>query len=129
MLAIQILDYPFNITPAKIALLLFYVRIFTIRRFQICAYIVGFMVLAVGLATFIDAFFECYALMIFKNTRYEAWNHGITSMRTILSVNSLTGLLILILPIPSVWKLHAPRGQKMVLTGIFLLSGMWVIHQ
>ncbi|KAJ6078742.1 hypothetical protein N7467_008495 [Penicillium canescens] len=129
LFAIQVLDYPFNITPAKIALLLFYVRIFTVRKFQLCAYIVGSLVLGVGLATFVDAFFECQNMAILgtKSITNGACVHGTFVFLVLSPLNSLTGLLILVLPIPSVWKLHAPRGQKIALTGIFLLSGIGAI--
>ncbi|KAJ5312309.1 hypothetical protein N7508_003139 [Penicillium antarcticum] len=127
--AIEILDYPFNITPAKIALLIFYVRIFSVRKFQVSAYIVGFLVLGVGLATFIRAFFECRYTSIFGTTSVtnETCFHGVVAFRILSPLNSLTGLLILVLPMPFVWKLHAPRGQKIALTGIFLLSGIGVV--
>ncbi|OQD85045.1 hypothetical protein PENANT_c011G09690 [Penicillium antarcticum] len=102
--AIEILDYPFNITPAKIALLIFYVRIFSVRKFQVSAYIVGFLVLGVGLATFIRAFFECRYTSIFGTTSVtnETCFHGVVAFRILSPLNSLTGLLILVLPMPGV---------------------------
>ncbi|KAJ5747259.1 uncharacterized protein N7511_008955 [Penicillium nucicola] len=127
--AIELLDYPFTTTPAKLALLIFYVRIFTVRKFQVCAYIVGALVLSVGLTTFINAFFECRYATILGTTRITngACIHGPLAFHVLSPLNSLTGVLILVLPIPSVWNLHAPRGQKIALTGIFLLSGIGAI--
>lgn len=44
--------------------------------------------------------------------------------RILIPLNVLSGILILLMPIPAVWKLHAPRGQKLAVTGVFLLGGL-----
>jgi hypothetical protein len=128
MLALQILDYPLCVTPAKLALLLFFTRIFTTRKFRIAAYGVGSLVIAVGVAAFLEAFLQCRPLA-------SAWDDTIPGgtcvsqikvYRVMSPINAFTGLLILLMPIPEVWKLHAPRGQKLALTGVFLLGGLWV---
>ena len=38
-------------------------------------------------------------------------------------VNVTTDVVLLILPIPYVWQLHAPVAQRIVLAGLFLLGG------
>ncbi|KAJ5178057.1 uncharacterized protein N7500_000756 [Penicillium coprophilum] len=43
---LEVLDYPFNLTPVKLAVLLFYLRIFTSRKFRILVYTVGLLALA-----------------------------------------------------------------------------------
>lgn len=126
MLVLQILDYPLCVTAAKLALLLFFARIFTIRKFRIAAYVVGSLVIAVGVAAFLEALLQCRPLAF-------AWDNTIPggtcvsqikAYRVLSTLNAFTGLLILLMPIPHIWKLHAPRGQKLALTGVFILGGL-----
>lgn len=125
------LDLPLTVTPAKMALLLFYVRIFYVRvfstrKFQIIPYTIGALVLGLGITVFFETIFQC-------NPIAYAWDinlHGTcvnqrTFHRAISPINVLTGLMIVALPIPLVWSLHARRGQKVALTGVFLLSGLY----
>ena len=124
-LALEILDFPLTVTPAKISLLLFYVRIFCVSKFRVCAYLVGSFVLALGITVFFEAFFQCSPISYI-------WDKSITGVcvnqptfyRLVSLLNVLTGILILVLPMPLVWRLHVPRGQKIALTGVFLLGGL-----
>ncbi|KAJ5340908.1 hypothetical protein N7541_010032 [Penicillium brevicompactum] len=117
---LQILNYPLSLTSSKLALLLFYTRIFTLRKFRICAYCVGALVLGVGVGALFAAFFQCTPFPYIWNRSIPGgscvWR--ISIYRILSPFNVLTGVLIIILPIPSVWKLHAPRGQKVALTGV-----------
>lgn len=123
---LELLDIPLSITPAKISLLLFYVRIFCVRRFQILVYFVGSVVLAIGITVFFQTIFQCSPVSY-------GWGQGvgpgtcidqITFYRYISPFNVLTGILILVLPLPLVWKLQAPRAQKVALTAVFVLGGL-----
>lgn len=126
LFVLELLDLPLCITPAKISLLLFYVRIFCIRRFQILVYLVGSLVLAIGITVFFQTIFQCSPIPY-------GWDRSvgpgtcidqITFYRYISPFNVLTGILILILPLPLVWKLQAPRAQKVALTAVFVLGGL-----
>lgn len=125
-MAIELLDFPLTITPAKISLLLFYLRIFNVRKFQITTYIVGSLVSAVGITVFFQTIFQCTPVDYGWN---KSSGHGSCINQTIFyraisPVNVLTGLMILLMPLPLIWQLHAPRGQKLALTGVFLLGGL-----
>ncbi|KAJ5628291.1 hypothetical protein N7490_010519 [Penicillium lividum] len=130
---LELLDFPFTVTPAKISLLLFYVRIFYMRilytrKFQIIPYTIGALVLGLGITVFFETIFQCSPIE-------HGWNPNIqgtcvnqsTFYRAISPINVLTGLMLLVLPIPLVWSLHARRVQKVALTGVFLLSGLGTI--
>ncbi|KAJ5082052.1 hypothetical protein N7532_011095 [Penicillium argentinense] len=124
--ALELLDFPFTITPAKISLLLFYLRIFNVRKFQITTYIVGSLVLAVGITVFFGTIFQCTPVDYGwdKSSGSGSCVDQITFYRGVSPVNALTGIMILIMPLPLIWQLHAPRGQKLALTGVFLLGGL-----
>lgn len=126
IVALQVLDYPFTITPAKLALLLFYLRIFTTRKFQILVYVVGSLVLAVGIGALLEDFLQCrpFAYNWDRSIPGGTCIRRLEAYRVFSPLNVLSGLLILVMPIPIVWKLHAPRSQKLALTGVFLLGGL-----
>ncbi|KAJ5806215.1 uncharacterized protein N7503_003817 [Penicillium pulvis] len=131
--ALELLDLPLTVTPAKLALLLFYVRIFYVRifhtrNFQIIPYTIGALVLGLGITVFFQSIFQCNPIeSAWDFSVYGACVNQITFYRVISPINVLTGLMIVALPIPLVWRLHARRGQKVALTGVFLLSGLGTV--
>ncbi|KAF7590962.1 hypothetical protein BBP40_002214 [Aspergillus hancockii] len=129
LVANQILDFPFAVTPAKISILLFYVRIFDTPKFRIMAYAVGFIVVGHGIGVFFAAIFQCSPVQY-------AWDKTIKGgtcfdqqafYRYVSPPNILTDVLILIMPLPFVWKLHTRLTQKLALTGVFLLGGLGTV--
>ncbi|KAL4864475.1 hypothetical protein BDV12DRAFT_201085 [Aspergillus spectabilis] len=129
LVANQILDFPFIVTPAKLSILLFYLRIFDTFNFRILTYIVGFLVLGHGIGVFFAAIFQCSPVQY-------AWDKTIAGgscfdqqafYRYVSPPNILTDLLILIMPLPFVWKLHTRLTQKLALTGVFLLGGLGIV--
>ena len=101
-------------------------RIFKTRKFQIIAYSVGALVLGLGITVFFESIFQCTPIA------YE-WSSNVpngtcinqtTFYRAISPVNVATGLMIIIMPIPFVWRLHAAKSQKIALTCVFFLAGL-----
>ncbi|KZN88292.1 hypothetical protein EN45_068640 [Penicillium chrysogenum] len=125
-LALEILDYPFTITPAKLAVLLFYLRIFTTRKFQILVYIIGSLVLALGVSVLLENFLQCRPFPYIWDRSIPGGTciHPVDAYRVFAPVNVLTGVLILVIPIPAVWNLHVPKAHKVAVTGVFLLGGL-----
>ncbi|KAI2727213.1 hypothetical protein CBS147354_3931 [Penicillium roqueforti] len=125
----QILDFPFTIAPAKVSILLFYVRLFPVRMFRIFAYIVGAIVLGHGLGVLLAAIFQCSPIAY-------TWDRTIAGgscfnqeafYRYVSLPNIMTDVLILVMPLPYVWKLHTRIGQKVALTGVFLLGSLGTV--
>ncbi|KAK4867733.1 hypothetical protein LT330_001243 [Penicillium expansum] len=125
----QILDFPFTIAPAKISILLFYVRIFPVRKFRIFAYILGAVVLGHGIGVLLAAIFQCSPIAY-------AWDKTIVGgscfnqqafFRFVSPPNIITDVLILVMPLPYVWRLHTHIGQKVALTGVFLLGSLGTV--
>ncbi|KAI9675382.1 MAG: hypothetical protein M1817_001286 [Caeruleum heppii] len=108
----------------KISILLFYHRIFTPRYFQRILYGVElFMVLWV-VSGFIVGIFQCVPVHKFWNL--EAPGYCINKPRYYMIegiINIFTDFVILLLPMPLVWKLHITKKQKIALVGVFLLGG------
>ena len=101
-------------------------RIFPVRMFRILAYIVGAIVLGHGIGVLLAAIFQCSPIAY-------TWDRTIVGgscfnqeafYRYVSPPNILTDVLILVMPLPYVWKLHTRVGQKVALTGIFLLGSL-----
>ncbi|KAJ5675817.1 hypothetical protein N7462_008714 [Penicillium macrosclerotiorum] len=128
-IVLEILDFPLTITPAKISLLLFYLRIFYTRKFKVLAYLVGSLVLAIGITVLFESIFQCSPIGY-------GWNKSITHgscidqtvfYQYISPFNVLTGFLILAMPLPLVWRLHAPKMQRLAIIGVFMLGGLGTV--
>ncbi|KAJ5915995.1 hypothetical protein N7504_000010 [Penicillium tannophilum] len=125
----EILDFPFTVTPAKISILLFYIRIFSFRNFRALAYVVAGIVISHGIGVFFAAIFQCSPIAY-------TWNKTIVGgscfdqeafYRYVSPPNIVTDVLILVMPLPYVWKLHTQVGQKVALTGVFLLGSLGTV--
>jgi hypothetical protein len=121
-----LLDFPLTITPAKISLLLFYVRIFYTRKFKFFAYGVGSLVISFGIGMLFQTIFQCSPVDYGwnKTVKHGSCVDAMLVYRIASPINLLTGVLILVMPMPLVWRLHAPRGQKVALTAVFMIGGL-----
>ncbi|PLB44745.1 hypothetical protein P170DRAFT_479293 [Aspergillus steynii IBT 23096] len=125
----QILDFPFTVTPAKISILLFYIRIFNTFKSRMFAYAVGLIVMGHGIGVFFAAIFQCSPVAY-------TWDKTIQGgtcfdqqafYRYVSPPNILTDVVILVMPMPFVWRLHTRMGQKLALTAVFLLGGLGTV--
>ncbi|KAL3429573.1 hypothetical protein BDV09DRAFT_190025 [Aspergillus tetrazonus] len=129
LFANQILDFPFTVTPAKLSILLFYLRIFQTRTFRILSYTTGFLVLGHGIGVFFASIFQCSPVQY-------TWNKEIPGgscfnqqafYRYVSPPNIFTDLIILVMPMPVVWRLQTRITQKLAITGVFLLGGLGLV--
>ena len=116
--------YGLSIALSKCAILLLYIRVFTKsnKRFTFSVYIIGSVVIATGLANTFGAIFQC------SPVAYE-WNRSISGGKCIDEVtfarymtipNVVTGVIMLIMPLPLSWKLNLDISEKIALTATFL---------
>ena len=109
----------------KLSLLLLYKRIFVTtmhRKFTIVLYGMGSFVLIYGTVFLFLSIFICTPISSFW-TIQEGWcfdEWGYTLSYSV--VNIITDFTIWALPIPLVWSLYLPKGQKIGLSLVFLLG-------
>ncbi|KAL4737912.1 hypothetical protein BDV11DRAFT_190637 [Aspergillus similis] len=129
LLANQILDFPFTVTLAKLSILLFYLRVFQTSSFKILTYTIGFLVLGHGIGVFFAAVFQCSPVQY-------TWDKEIPGgscfnqqafYRYVSPPNIFTDFVILVMPMPVVWRLQTRLTQKLALTGVFLLGGLGLV--
>ena len=109
----------------KMSIILFYRRVFPVRRFRLVADVSIGLVIAWGLATVLAAVLQCRPL-------HALWDKSINGhcdddLKYVVGVQGANiGLdfLILFLPMPMVWGLHRPRQEKIALFLVFLLGGL-----
>jgi len=145
-LIVMILEHPQNAVPfakgilaaevfynpatfcTKTAILLLYHRIFPSQTFKRICWGVGIFVFCYSLTALMTNIFQCVPV--------EAdWNPALTprcvnldlELILVSSINVITDAVILCLPMPYVWRLHATRSKKLTLTGIFLLGSFVVV--
>ncbi|KAL4733794.1 hypothetical protein BDV11DRAFT_213429 [Aspergillus similis] len=128
LFASQIICYPVIVTFAKLSILLFYTRIFRTSQFQILSYAVGFIVVGTGIGVLFAAIFQCSPVPL-------AWNVSLRGscinqqafFRYVSIPQIFTDSVILVMPLPYVWKLHTRLTNKLALTGVFLLGGLELV--
>ncbi|KAF4978535.1 hypothetical protein FZEAL_5107 [Fusarium zealandicum] len=121
---VSVLFYMMALFWAKMAFLLNYYRIMSVSNMR--NVVLGSIVL-VGLwggSQFIMRFVQCIPLKAVWDPRVEAkCIPNETALWYINGViNIVSDIAILVLPLPVVWKLNLPRGQKLILSGIFGLG-------
>lgn len=109
----------------KISILCLYLRIFVTRRFrQICWGGIIFLS-CMGTANVLVTMFSCHPIRSFFdatvpgtciNTVHFYWATAI--------LNVLTDVFILVLPMPTVWKMQATVQRKLAISLVFVLGGL-----
>lgn len=119
---IQIL-FASAISITRLSLLVFYHRIFPVKRFRIVASITGCIMICWWISFIFAIIFSCYPV-----TSY--WDKAIvghcvnehTLSWGITGTELATNIIMLVLPIPWLWKLRLDLSKKLALIGIFALG-------
>ncbi|CAF9942279.1 hypothetical protein IMSHALPRED_003450 [Imshaugia aleurites] len=109
----------------KISILLFYRRLFPVRRLLVASSIIGAIVLAWYIAVEITAISQCLPIRYY----WQRVGHGHCIQTTnfyitLAALNLATDVAVLILPIPVIWQLQIRKSKKLSLSVIFLLGSM-----
>lgn len=122
------------IAMVKFSILLFYAPIFTEHTakmptqiwFQRALYIMGAITLLWWISCQFIVIFECAPIHYFWN-RKPVTGHCLDVQIFFHSraiPNIITDLVLLILPLPLIWRLRLPIEQKAALSGVFLLGSL-----
>lgn len=127
MLYVADILYTLSLVAIKISILQLYRSIFPGRGFTITTSVVGAGVIAWGIAVILVSVFQC-------NPVRGAWDLTVPAtcitLPTFYLANAVPNItmdvIILALPIPNVWTLQMSIRQKYVVSGLFLLGGLYV---
>ncbi|MCJ1352543.1 MAG: hypothetical protein MMC33_002527 [Icmadophila ericetorum] len=120
--------YIFAIAFIKWSILLFYRRIFSVSGTKVPLLVIGVIVLCWSIASILASILSCVPVAGFWDKASPS--KCINTTRFFLGVaipNITTDLVILIFPLPMIWKLRMAKSQKVALMGVFTLGGFVVI--
>ncbi|KAI4131128.1 MAG: hypothetical protein LQ341_006387 [Variospora aurantia] len=122
--------YGASVALSKVAILLLYLRVFTTstKKFVVATYVIGAVVVSIGIATVAGSILNCTPMA-------RNWDNNIPGRcidelkfaRYTAIPNVFTGIAMLILPLPMVWRLNIEIQQKIALTATFLHGIMSVL--
>lgn len=110
----------------KTSICLFYIRIFSTRRFRLAAWIVIGFITAWSVTVVLTGFLICQPLAFNWDQTIPGGHCGNETVMFIwIGILDLcTDVAVFALPVPMIWGLKIARGKKMALSGIFGL-GLW----
>ncbi|KAL8711335.1 MAG: hypothetical protein Q9220_004232 [cf. Caloplaca sp. 1 TL-2023] len=115
-----ILAWPIAQSTTKISILLFYVHLFPTKAFRVAAYSMIFIVSAWGIQQILASLFLCHPISFnWDGSIQGRCGNVAANCLAGAGINTLTDIIILILPMPIIWRLHVPLRQKFILSFIF----------
>lgn len=115
-----------SLAMIKFSILLFYARIFPGRRFRQTLYLVGAVVLLSWVSCQFAAIFACHPIQNFWLSAGPSEScidvQGLFIGQAI--PNIATDIVLLVLPLPLIWRLQLPLAQKLGLLAIFTLGSL-----
>ena len=109
----------------KLSLLLLYKRVFvtaTPRKFRIVLYGMFTFIMLYGTIFLFLSIFICTPITRFWTLEegwcFDVWNYTVSYS----VINIVTDFTVWAMPIPLVWSLYLPKGQKVGLSLVFLLG-------
>ncbi|KAI4087470.1 MAG: hypothetical protein LQ344_006759 [Seirophora lacunosa] len=106
--------------------LLFYYRVFAIRQFKGVLYILAAFVTCYVLSVDFACLFQCTPVQSFWDEAVPGHCINIDHMFIASgSMNVVLDFIIFALPIPLLWRLRTSFNQKIVLTAIFTVAGLY----
>ena len=106
-------------TLVRSSILLLYIRIFPMRWFRNTCY----SILIINAIVFV-AMVLSELLVLFKNVYNDYSDDFASSLVLLLALifNLLLDVVVVILPLPTLWRLQIPFGKKVMLSGMFCLG-------
>ncbi|KAL8636441.1 MAG: hypothetical protein Q9228_006165, partial [Teloschistes exilis] len=113
-----------SITATKLSILFFYHRLFPSRTFFMVSLITGIATILWWIGLMLTAFLHCRPLAYYWD-RTIPNGHCVDDLLigyAITSVNIVTDLIVLILPIPWLWGMNMAVPKRMAVVGLFVLG-------
>lgn len=120
--------YTLSICFTKYSILMFYWRIFGMSNIRYPIYLIAFVVTGWGLGVILTTIFQCLPVHGFWDKTIPS-HCGVNVNNFFIGnavPNILTDWALLTLPLPYVWKLQRSASQKLALTGVFIMGGLYV---
>lgn len=123
--------YNLGLTLLKLSVLLFYVRVFTLRKtwFKISVWILGALCVGWVFGISFMAAFKCQPVQKAFNPSLPGTciDYNTTVYATAIS-NTIIDVFILVMPVPHVWTLQAGRARRISLGIVFFFGYVYVFN-
>ena len=109
----------------RLSILLLYRRVFITSRFRMAVNILIVYVSMLGIVSFLLPTLRC--IPVNYNWNKTIKGHCVNPdimFKTLSSFSVITDVVMLILPLPIVWRLQISKRRKFALTGIFMMGGL-----
>lgn len=118
--------YNLSLTLAKISLVLQYARIFAGKRFRLACWLIMGFIIASGIWAIFSAIFNCIPVHSFWDISYVGGHCMDKKFMWFFtaSLNLLTDIILVAMPMPVLKSLQLPKKQKIGLMCIFGLGGL-----
>lgn len=112
-----------SLSLCKLSILILYCKIFAIPSFQWACYVTGGFIVAWSLSTILSALFICHPISDLWASVPEGYcgNHALSYTIT-GSINIVTGVIVLLLPLPYLLELQMALYKKLVLATMFCVG-------
>lgn len=125
MLWVAIPMYNASLACTKFSILFQYLRIFPSRPFRISCYVAMGVVASYSTWAIVSGFVNCVPIAKFWNRSIQGYCLSFEALWFFnASMNILTDLALLIMPMPLLSQLQLPRMQKIALVGVFAIGGL-----
>ena len=122
--------YGLAVAVSKLAILFLYTRVFTTRNptFTSISFLIGFIVVGVCIANTFGTIFQCRPVSYVwdKSVPGGTCVDFVAFERYSAIPNVITGFIMLVMPIPLIWRLNVSNAAKVALTATFLHGAMYV---
>ncbi|KAI1316660.1 hypothetical protein F5Y16DRAFT_393092 [Xylariaceae sp. FL0255] len=121
--------YGASVAFPKLSVIAFYLRVFVDRTTRLMTKILGVVIALIGLAIIITSLAQCRPFS-------ARWNPALSATACInptrywqasSTLNVTTDVIVLLLPLPMVWKLQIDKAQKAALGFVFLLGSFGIV--
>ena len=103
-----------------------YIHIFRVRRFREIVYIGMALVIAYWFSTVVRMFFLCspFAYTWDKTVANGSCVNLPAAYLSVSIINLILDVMVIILPMPMLWRLQMPTSKKVVISGVFGIGGV-----
>lgn len=119
------LAYVATLPLVKISVLLFYYRIFPQKRFRYALYGMGTFLVLFFLSSVLAVVLQCLPIHAFWEPDFT--HHCFDQVTFYIaqgSLNFVSDVFVVLMPIPLLWKLRLPLARRVGLVIVFLLGGL-----
>lgn len=111
----------------KLSILLLYMRLFKSSPYHVVFYVVGAYAVIWFIGSFVTSIFQCQPIRNNWDTLQACTSIDRNAFLIWNAITNIIGdVLVLISPIPIVWKLHNSWAKKALISCVFMLGALYV---